>query len=180
MGGSDLYLWWSGFSYSSINSKFLAHCLIDGKGRAPVYQGPPKFAWLMVCRWGFFCRKPLAAGSHNWPPAPLGWKLAYARNTTTVENNRNWAELLLHDVYFIRSKIHRSTITTVMATYSCITQYIHSLHRADWMKYKYIAVGEGTISRRGWGADLLLAPLKGMFCMFSCYRRSAGLPYWRG
>ncbi len=26
---------WSRFGYSSIHSKFLAHCLIDGKGRAP-------------------------------------------------------------------------------------------------------------------------------------------------
>ncbi len=38
------------------------------------------------------------------PPPPLGWNLANAGNTKTVENNRNWAELLLHDVYFIRSK----------------------------------------------------------------------------
>ena len=53
-----------------------------------------------------------------------------------------------------------------MATYSCITQYIHILHRADWMKYKYVAVGEGIIARRGWGAGLLPAPLKGMFCIF--------------
>jgi hypothetical protein len=55
---------------------------------------------LSLLRWGFFSRKPLAAGSHNWPPAPLGWKLTNARNATTVENNRNWAKLLLHDVYF--------------------------------------------------------------------------------
>ncbi len=52
-----------------------------------------------------------------------------------------------------------------MATYSCITQYIHILHSADWMKYKCIAVGEGIIARRGWGAGLLPAPLKGMFCI---------------
>ncbi len=32
-------------------------------------------------------------------------------------------------------------------------------------KYKYIAVGEGTIARKGWGASLLPAPLKGMFCI---------------
>jgi len=62
---------------------------------------------------GFFYRELSAAGGYNWLPAPLGWKLANARNTVTVENNRNWAKLLLHDVYFIRSKIHRSTITTV-------------------------------------------------------------------
>ncbi len=53
---------------------------------------------------GFFCRAPSATGSYYWLPAPLGWKLANAGNTKTVENNRNWAELLLHDVYFIRSK----------------------------------------------------------------------------
>ncbi len=52
-----------------------------------------------------------------------------------------------------------------MATCSCKAQYIHILHRADWMKYKYITVGEGTIARRGWGAGLLPAPLKGMFCI---------------
>jgi hypothetical protein len=53
---------------------------------------------------GFFYREPSATGSYCWLPAPLGWKLAYAGNTKTVKNNRNWAELLLHDVYFIRSK----------------------------------------------------------------------------
>ncbi len=59
-----------------------------------------RLQYVSLIRWGFFCRKPLAAGSHDWPPAPLGWKLAYAWNTITVENNRNWAKLLLHDVYF--------------------------------------------------------------------------------
>ncbi len=53
---------------------------------------------------GLFYRELSAAGSYYWLPAPLGWKLAYAGNKKTVENNRNWAELLLHDVYFIRSK----------------------------------------------------------------------------
>ena len=62
---------------------------------------------------GFFNREPSATGSYYWLPAPLGWKLANAGNTKTVENNRNWAELLLHDVYFIAVKIHRSTLTTV-------------------------------------------------------------------
>ncbi len=40
-----------------------------------------------------------------------------------------------------------------MATYSYKTQYIHILHRADWMKYKYIAVGEGTLL--GGGEELV-------------------------
>ncbi len=53
---------------------------------------------------GFFYRESSATGSYCWLPTPLGWKLAYAGNMKTVENNRNWAELLLHDVYFIRSK----------------------------------------------------------------------------
>jgi len=57
-------------------------------------------ASLNLFRQGFFYREPSAAGSHDWLPAPLGWKLANARNTVTVENNRNWAKLLLHDVYF--------------------------------------------------------------------------------
>jgi hypothetical protein len=52
---------------------------------------------------GFFYREPSATGSYCWLPAPLGWKLAYVGNRKTVENNRNWAELLLHDVYFICS-----------------------------------------------------------------------------
>ncbi len=43
---------------------------------------------------GNFYSKPLAAD---------------AKNAVTVENNRNEVQLLLHDVYFIRSKIHRST-----------------------------------------------------------------------
>ena len=57
-----------------------------------------------MLRWGFFYREPSAAGGYYWLPAPLGWNLANAGNTKTVENNRNWAMLLLHDVYFIRSK----------------------------------------------------------------------------
>ena len=36
---------WSRFGYSSIHSKFLAHCLMDGKGRAPVGQCAPKGDW---------------------------------------------------------------------------------------------------------------------------------------
>ena len=39
------------------------------------------------------------------------------------------------------------------ATYSCITRYIHILHRADKTKYKYIAVGEGIIE--GGGEELV-------------------------
>ncbi len=55
-------------------------------------------------RWGFFYREPSATGGYYWLPALLGWNLANAGNMKTVENNRNWAMLLLHDVYFIRSK----------------------------------------------------------------------------
>jgi hypothetical protein len=86
-----------------------------------------------MCRQGFFCGEPSAAGSHNWLPAPLGWKLANARNTVTVENNRNWAKLLLHDVYIIRSKIHRSTITTVARP-----QFDGSVEPATRAKQHYI------------------------------------------
>ncbi len=53
---------------------------------------------------GFFYREPSAAGGYYWLPALLGWNLANVGNTKTVKNNRNWAMLLLHDVYFIRSK----------------------------------------------------------------------------
>ena len=53
---------------------------------------------------GFFYREPSATGGYYWLPALLGWNLANAGNTKTVENNRNWAMLLLHDVYFIRSQ----------------------------------------------------------------------------
>ena len=31
--------------------------------------------------------------------------------------------------------------------------------------YKYITLGEGRVARRGWGAGLLPAPLKGVFCI---------------
>ncbi len=63
-----------------------------------------KVGCTLVLRVPFFFSEPSAAGGYNWLPAPLGWKLANAGNTKTVQNNRNWAELLLHDVYFIRSK----------------------------------------------------------------------------
>ena len=60
--------------------------------------------WLS--RRGNFYSKPLAAGSQYWLHAPLECSLADAKNAVTVENNRNEVQLLLHDVYFIRSKIH--------------------------------------------------------------------------
>ncbi len=56
----------------------------------------------VVMALGFFYREPSATGGHYWFPALLGWNLANAGNTKTVEN-RNWA-MLLHDVYFIRSR----------------------------------------------------------------------------
>jgi hypothetical protein len=51
---------------------------------------------------GFFYREPSATGSYYWLPAPLGWKLAYAGNTKTVE---------MYILFAV--KIHRSTIPTV-------------------------------------------------------------------
>jgi hypothetical protein len=66
-----------------------------------------------VVSLGFFYRELSAAGGYDWLPAPLGWKLANARNTVTVENNRNWAELLFMMYISFAVKIHRSTITTV-------------------------------------------------------------------
>ncbi len=68
------------------------------------YFGTP-----LLSRRGNFYGKPLAAGSHSWLPAPLECSLADAKNARTVQNNRNEVQLLLHDVYFIRSKIYRST-----------------------------------------------------------------------
>ena len=38
--------------------------------------------------------------------------------------------------------------------------------QSGWNKvYKYITLGEGKVARRGWGAGLLPAPLKGVFCI---------------
>ncbi len=38
--------------------------------------------------------------------------------------------------------------------------------QSGWIwKYKYIALGEGIVARKGWGASLLPAPLKGVFCI---------------
>ncbi len=88
------------------------HHLVPSSAHWHAVRGPCDSSTELF-RQGIFYRQPSAAGGHDWLPAPLGWKLASARNTVTAENNRNWAKLLLHDVYFIRSKIHRSTITTV-------------------------------------------------------------------
>ncbi len=60
------------------------------------------------------------------------------------------------------------------------TIHTYSTQSGLMWKYKYIAVGEGIIARKGWGASLLPAPLKGMFCTINYCRRSAGLPYWQG
>ncbi len=38
---------WSRFGYSSIHSKFLAHCFIDGKGRAPFGRACPTLSDLI-------------------------------------------------------------------------------------------------------------------------------------
>jgi hypothetical protein len=52
-----------------------------------------------------------------------------------------------------------------MFTYPYRTQHIRILYRADKTVYKYITLGEGKVARRGWGAGLLPAPLKGVFCI---------------
>ncbi len=75
----------------------------------PFFQHVLFMKSLILCSWGNFYGKPLAAGSHSWLPAPLECSLTDARNSRTVQNNRNEVQLLLHGVYFIRSKIHRST-----------------------------------------------------------------------
>ena len=46
---------------------------------------------------------------------------------------------------------------------------------------KCIALGEGRIARKGWGAGLLPAPLKGVFCIiWNITGGQQALPYWRG
>ena len=62
---------------------------------------------------GFFYRELSAAGGYNWLPAPLGWKLANARNTKTVENNRIGLSFFFMMYISFAVKNHRSTITTV-------------------------------------------------------------------
>jgi hypothetical protein len=89
-----------------------------GRSCTPHPSPPPYFyiffSQLMLSRVRFFFSEPSAEGGYNWLPAPLGCKLANAGKTKTVKNNRDWAELLLLDVYYHwQSRIHRSTITTV-------------------------------------------------------------------
>ena len=57
--------------------------------------------------------------------------------------------------------------------YFSLSDYIFSYNtthtystQGGWNKvYKCIALGEGKVARRGWGAGLLPAPLKGVFCI---------------
>ncbi len=44
------------------------------------------------------------------------------------------------------------------------TIHTYSTQSGLMWKNKYITVGEGIIARKGWGASLLPAPFKGMFC----------------
>jgi hypothetical protein len=62
---------------------------------------------------GFFYREPSATGSYCWLPAPLGWKLAYAGNTRTVENTEIGPSFFFMMYISFAVKIHISTITTV-------------------------------------------------------------------
>jgi hypothetical protein len=59
---------------------------------------------------GFFYRELSAAGGYNWLPAG---KLADARNTKTVKNNRIGSSFFFMMYISFAAKIHRSTITTV-------------------------------------------------------------------
>ncbi len=53
-----------------------------------------------------------------------------------------------------------------MNGYIFLYDTIHTYSTQSGLKWnKYIAVGEGIIARKGWGATLLPAPLKGMFCI---------------
>jgi hypothetical protein len=59
---------------------------------------------------GFSYRELSAAGGHNWLPAPLGWKLADAKNTSrTTEIGPSFFMMYIS----FAAQIHRSTITTV-------------------------------------------------------------------
>jgi hypothetical protein len=49
-------------------------------------------------------------------------------------------------------------ILTEHNIYAFYTERIKQVH-------KYITLGEGIVARRGWGAGLLPAPLKGVFCI---------------
>ncbi len=62
---------------------------------------------------GFFYREPSATGSYYWLPAPLGWKLANAGNTKTVETTEIGPSFFFMMYISFAVKIHRSTITTV-------------------------------------------------------------------
>ena len=54
----------------------------------------------------------------------------------------------------------------LMNGYMFLYNTIHTYSAQSGLnEYKYITVGEGIIARRGWGAGLLPAPLKGVFCI---------------
>ncbi len=54
---------------------------------------------------------------------------------------------------------------SLMVTYPYMTRHMHILHRADWYESIIILLQEKELfARKGWGASLLPAPLKGVFC----------------
>ena len=59
------------------------------------------------------------------------------------------------------------TFTFLMNDYIFLYNTIHTYSTQSGLDkvYKYIAVGERIVARRGWGAGLLPAPLKGVFCI---------------
>jgi hypothetical protein len=61
-----------------------------------------------------FLSEPSAAGSYNWPPAPLGCNLANAGNTKQWRTAVKESSFFFMIIYYqSQSRIHRSTITTV-------------------------------------------------------------------
>ncbi len=59
-------------------------------------------------------------------------------------------------------------ILTEHNIYAFYTEQIKQVH-------KYIALGERKVARRGWGAGLLPAPLKGVFCIIRVLQEASRL-----
>ena len=76
---------WSRFGYSSIHSKFLAHCLMDGKGRAPFgrartfWKGMPLLeGHAQLCLIGEKGGAPFGRARTFWKGAPVPRRLFFA------------------------------------------------------------------------------------------------------